>query len=209
MTRSALLGVLLVAGLLAGPAHAADARSMLEQFLARAKTLSAMFEQRLLDETGRLKERSTGSLLMQRPGMFRWTYDDPYGQDLISDGTRVWIHDRGLEQVTVRRLDAALSETPAALLTSTRPIEESFSVGDSVERDGVDWIELEPRGEEAVFQRIRIGFVQGSFRFMEIEDSFSNLTELRFDELVVNAPIPEGVFDFTPPVGADVIDATN
>ena len=209
MQRITLKMALLFACLVTLPAHAADSRAMLERFLAESKTVTATFEQSLLDETGQIKERSTGKLQLERPGKFRWTYDDPYGQDLISDGTKVWIHDRGLEQVTIRRFDAALSATPAALLTSGRPIAENFMVGDAVKRDSIDWLELRPRGEEAVFERIHIGFAGGRFRFMEIEDSFSNLTQLRFDDLTINTPIPGHVFEFTPPAGADVIDDTN
>ena len=67
-------------------------------------------------------------------------------------------------------------------------------------------MQLLPKGEDAAFGRIRIGFAAGVLRFMLIEDSFGNITELAFESVEINSPIAGDVFAFTPPPGADVIE---
>ena len=62
------------------------------------------------------RRRRRGTFAFARPGKFRWTYDKPFEQLIVGDGARVWIYDKDLNQVIVRKLDAALGATPAALL---------------------------------------------------------------------------------------------
>src|ERR1043165_8504890 len=85
-------------------------------FLGATQSASAAFEQRGEDRTGKLVQASKGRFVCLRPGRFRWEYEKPVDQLIVGDGQRVWIYDRDLNQVTVRRISKALGSTPAALL---------------------------------------------------------------------------------------------
>ena len=73
---------------------------------ATRKSARADFEQQVHDRNGKLTQESKGSFVFQRPGLFRWVYAKPVDQVIVGDGERVWIHDRDLNQVTVRKLRA-------------------------------------------------------------------------------------------------------
>ena len=202
------LGRLLGAGLLSLSCTAAlaDAAERLNGYLAGLDTLSSRFEQRVLDEQRVLLERTSGTVLIDRPGRFRFEYTDP-PLIVVGDGMRVWIHDIELAQVTVHDLDAALGSTPAVLLTSERPVEEGFRVETFDTGADADVFALEPKAEDASFSRIRLAFAGGELRRMELVDQFGQTTLLTFRGVRRRPAIPADAFTFTPPPGVDVIDA--
>src|SRR5512145_1360327 len=87
-------------------------RQRVETFLQGLDGLQAQFKQILTDRNGQTIEEASGTLAISRPDRFRWDYRKPYEQVIVADGTRIWIYDSDLEQVTVRKLDETLSATP-------------------------------------------------------------------------------------------------
>jgi outer membrane lipoprotein carrier protein len=66
----------------------------LKAFLARASTLESHFVQVQVDEKGNAGKRSEGTFSLQRPGKFRWNYEKPHHQEIVSSGGKVWFFDR-------------------------------------------------------------------------------------------------------------------
>ena len=120
-----LLGSLALAVALAAGAASVE---RYKTFLNGTQSARAQFEQKVFDRTGKLVQQSHGSFVFQRPGRFRWVYEKPADQVIVGDGQRVWIYDRQLNQVTVRKLSAALGSTPAALLAGASGIEKAFAI---------------------------------------------------------------------------------
>ncbi len=136
----------------------ADGLAQLKAFHATTKSGKVTFRQ-VVAAKGRQETReSTGTFSFQRPGKFRWTYETPYEQLIVGDGDRLWIYDRDLNQVIVRKLDRALGSTPAALLAGDSALEANFDLTDAGSRDGVDFVEAKPRTADTGFERVRIGF---------------------------------------------------
>ena len=124
---------------------------------------------------------------------------------IVGDGERVWIHDRDLNQVTVRKLSRALGSTPAALLAGSADVEKAFDMSEAGAKDGIEWLEAKPRESEAGFARVRMGFDANGLRAMELFDHFGQTTHLRFLNLARNPKVDPGEFRFQPPKGADVL----
>jgi outer membrane lipoprotein carrier protein len=177
----------------------------LQDFFRDLKTLSATFEQQVVDADGAQIQQVRGHMWLQRPDRFRWDYQQPYHQLIVGDGQQVWVYDEDLEQVTVRPLDAALGQTPALLLSSDKPILDVFSVMALGSRDGVDWLLMRPRDTDATFDELRLGLVNGRLQAMELRDGLGHTTLLHFSELERNRPINPDLFVFTPPAGVDVV----
>ena len=174
-------------------------------FLQSTQSVKADFDQKVSDRAGKLVQQSKGSFVLLRPGRFRWTYAKPVDQLIVGDGERVWIYDRDLNQVTVRRLSKALGSTPAALLAGSSDVEKAFELSEAGQRDGLEWLEAKPRDKEAGFDRIRMGFDVAGVRAMELIDSFGQTTQLRFSNLARNPKVDAAEFRFQPPKGADVL----
>ena len=94
MTRKSLSIVTIVALCLAGPAAWAQARidevgeQLVNDFIDNVITLQGRFEQSLIDAEGIVQERSSGTLEIERPGRFRWSYFEPLSLIHISEPTR-------------------------------------------------------------------------------------------------------------------------
>ena len=196
------LVLLLVA--FASAAHA-DATERFKTFLRSTQSARADFEQKVYGREGKLTQESKGSFVFLRPGRFRWTYAKPVDQVIVGDGERVWIHDRDLNQVTVRKLTRALGSTPAALLAGSADVEKAFELSDAGAKDGLEWLEAKPKEREAGFERVRMGFDANGIRAMELFDHFGQTTQLRFLNLARNPKVDSSEFRFQPPKGADVL----
>ena len=189
---------------LVAPAFAANGPDRLHAFLDEVRTLRAEFQQSVFDEDDRPLDDASGMVYIARPGRFRWDYSEPYAQEIVGDGEKVWIYDSELEQVTVRPLGDALGDTPVMLLSSDRPVEQSFEVRAIDGPDGYEWAGLRPLGEQMSFTEIRLGFDGDTLRVMELKDAFGQLTRLRFAKVERNPTLAPSLFQFTPPDGADI-----
>lgn len=186
-------------------AHA-GAIEKLKTFIAATHSAQANFSQVVLDQHGKRMQSASGVMQFQRPGKFRWTYQKPYEQIIVGDGEKFWLHDIDLNQVTVKKLDAAIGSSPAALLSGSNEIERSFELKESGSQDGLDWLQAVPKGQESSFAKILMAFgAQSELAIMELSDAFGNKTVLRFSDLKRNPQLPPSLFRFVPPKGADVL----
>ena len=179
------------------------------EFINGTLTARGEFEQKIFDVNHRLLQESRGVLAFSRPGRFRWSYVKPYAQLIVGDGSKVWIYDEDLKQVTVKRLDQALGSTPAALLAGNNEAMRAFRLSDRGTVDGLEWLEALPRDKEGSFERIRMGFGPTGLKVMELVDTFGQTTVLRFKSLERNPSLSPSLFRFSPPKGADVIGDVN
>jgi len=193
----ALSGVLL---LLCTATHAEQPTTALRNFFAGLETLQADFEQQVVDEDGRLQQSSQGHMWIKRPGRFRWDYEQPYRQQIVADGKRFWSYDEDLEQVTVQAAGEVLTATPAMLLSGEQPLEQVFTLED----DG-DTVRLLPKTDDSNITALNLYLKNGVLQQIRAQDSFGNTTTFRFSKLERNPPLPEDLFVFVPPAGADVV----
>ena len=177
----------------------------LRQFLRGTQSARGVFAQTVVDRNGRTVQKATGTLVFQRPGKFRWTYEKPYEQVIVGDGQKLWLFDADLNQVTVKKLSETIGGSPAALLAGSNEIERHFRLKAISDRENLEWVEATPKGKETTFERVRMGFENGELARMELEDSFGQTTVLRFTKMERNPALAEDVFHFTPPKGADVL----
>ena len=204
MSRGAFLAAALAA-CAALPASAGAVDAFLA-FSSSTRTATARFEQQVLDRSGKVVDRSSGTFSFARPGRFRWAYDKPVRTLIVADGARLWLYDEDLNQVTVRAMGRALSATPAALLAGQGDVTAVFTLREAGAGEGLEWLEATPRERDTGFERVRIGMKGGAPAAMELDDSLGGRTVLRFPEFRAGAKVDAEAFRFTPPKGADVLD---
>ena len=124
---------------------------------------------------------------------------------MVADGRNLWFYDRDLQQVTVKPVDAALSATPAMLLSGAVDIQKNFTLTPAGKREGLDWTLVEPRGNDADFRRALFGFDRGELKRMILEDKLGQTATVIFDKVERNGPVSPDETTFTPPAGVDVI----
>ncbi len=186
-------------------AHAA-ATDRLKTFVTATHSAQANFTQEVRDKNDKRIQSAAGAMQFERPGKFRWVYQKPYEQIIVGDGKKFWLYDVDLNQVTVKKLDAALGSSPAALLAGNNEIERSFILRDIEKSGGFEWLEAKSKSAESSFEKILMGFnAKSELVVMELYDTFGHRTVLRFSELKSNPKLAPQLFSFVPPKGADVL----
>lgn len=206
MKRTFPILLVILLALLAMPALAADtARSRLDAFAHGLHSLSGHFSQTLTNANGGRGDSSAGTLALQEPREFRWQVVSPYKQLIVADGSRVWMYDPDLEQVTVRVQSTEEAQSPLTILTDMSQLDRDFKAVELGQRDGLLWLQLTPVSGGKQFESAELGFDADSLRRMTFTDRLGNRTNIRFSDWQRNPVLPADTFNFTPPQGADVI----
>ena len=187
LIRFAAFASLLVAG------HAvAGARADLQAFSHDLKGLQGQFSQQVLDSTGKLKEESSGTVALSAPRQFRWEYQRPYQQVIVADGSKVWVYDPDLQQVTVRPQGEEEQNSPLTALIDPSKLDVQYDVSEeAAPRDGLEWLSLTPKVDtEASFQIASLGFNGNMLVRMEVTDTLGQHTRISFTNLKRNPGLP-------------------
>ena len=200
-------GIVLVLGL-ARASFAQDesaGQQLIDDFVNNVQTMSGRFEQQLVDADDLVVDESSGTIEIQKPGRFRWTYLEPYEQILVADGVNVWSYDVDLEQVTVKAQAEVLASTPALLLGGSQNVLDDFEYIGSFEDRGTVWVRLRPETSDNGFTKIELGFNEGKLSRMIFSDNLGQTTLIAFFDLSLNESIDEHRFSFSPPDDVDVV----
>ncbi|MEW6374062.1 MAG: outer membrane lipoprotein chaperone LolA [Pseudomonadota bacterium] len=207
-TLATLLAATLAASAFAtGAAHAA-ALDQFKAFVAGTKSAKGEFTQQQVRKSanGKATPASSGSFVFARPGKFIWNYQKPYEQLLQADGDQLYIYDKDLSQVTVKKLGNALGSSPAAILFGSNDLEKNFTLSEAGARDGLEWLNAVPKARDTTFEQISIGLRDGIPQAMELKDTFGQTSVLKFTNFQRNPSLGAQQFKFEIPKGADVIN---
>jgi len=194
----------LFAALLLTFSFAVDADPVSDYFSALT-TFEASFTQRVVDANGEVMQDASGEVWISKPGRFRWNYTKPYQQVIVADGERMWNYDADLEQASISPIDDTLTSTPAMLLSGLRPLSEVMNTTPLGNEAGVDWFQLEPKGQDAAVEMVKVGLRKGNLEVIEVRDGFANQTQIRFTDIRLGHPIDPALFRLELPPGTDVI----
>jgi outer membrane lipoprotein carrier protein len=203
------IAALLAAALIMPALAQATALDQFKSFVASSKSARGEFTQRQIksgDGAAKASNASSGTFEFARPGRFIWTYRKPYEQVLQADGDKLYIYDRDLNQVTVRKLGNALGSSPAAILFGSNDLEKNFTLKEGGTRDGIEWLQVTPKAKDTSFEQVGIGMRDGLPAAMELRDSFGQVSVLNFTSFEKNPPLPQDHFKFAMPKGADVLE---
>ena len=182
-----------------------EGRRLIDGFVRDVVTFSGDFEQALIDADGQVVERTTGTLEIQRPGQFRWSYIEPYEQWLVADGVNIWSYDVDLAQVTVKPQAEALANTPALLLSGSPNAMAQFDYQESYTETVTTWVRLVPKNTASGFLKVELGFVEGVLSNMVFFDNLEQTTLVELRDVAVNESIDPARFEFVVPEDVDVV----
>ena len=178
---------------------------LVNDFLTNVITLEGRFEQSLIDAEGAIIERTSGTLEIERPTRFRWSYTEPYEQWLVADGVNIWSYDLDLEQVTVKAQAKALANTPALLLGGSEDALEQFDFGGTTVEEVTTWVRLEPKDKNSGFNRVELGFIENQLLRMVFFDNLEQTTLVALHDVTLNEPIDAARFEFVDPDDVDLV----
>ena len=192
-------------GLLSATLHAQPAPDQLRSFVQAVQSATGSFSQFTVGPQGQTKPAQTGRFSFKRPGQFNWEVLKPYAQQILSDGQEIYQFDPDLIQVSVRKVDQAIGASPAAILFGSGALDQAFNMSVLPDKDGLVWLRALPRGGDAGFAHVDIGFQDGLPAHIILLDAFGQTTHVKLSGLVRNPRLASDAFKFVPPQGADVV----
>jgi outer membrane lipoprotein carrier protein len=190
-------------------AQANEDTQKLSSMLNAVKTMQANFKQTVFDNRDKVIQTSYGKMAMQRPGKFRWDVTKPIPQLIIANDSRIWIYDADLQQVTIRPMSKATSDTPALLLSDVDSVlTKDYTVKPSKVVNSTTWFSLKPRNPDNMFEKIELGFEKDQITEMRLADHLGHTTSVKFQQVQTNKPLSADLFTFKAKSNVDVVDET-
>lgn len=186
---------------------AEDASVRLNGLLQNMNSMQAKYTQKTFDMRGNALQSLSGDMQVKRPGFFRWETKEPFPQLVVANGTKVWVYDPELEQVTIQMLDKQVGNTPALLLSGDpKKLNQAFSITEDKGATGEAAFVLTPKDKDVLFESLRVTFKGPQLTSMHLKDSLGQKTEINFSNISVNPNLANSQFVFHPPKGVDVIN---
>lgn len=185
--------------------YAQTATEQLRDFVKQVQSATGSFSQSTLDAQGNQRPAQTGEFAFERPGKFKWQVLKPYEQLVLSDGKQLYQYDPDLNQLTQRSVDQAIGTSPAAILFGSGDLDQSFDLVARPDEDGLTWLRASPKGSDAGFDYVDIGFAAGSPVRLVLLDAFGQQTVIQLSDIKTGILFRAGDFRFTPPADVDVV----
>tara|TARA_B100001029_G_scaffold165431_1_gene157071 strand:+ start:683 stop:1309 length:627 start_codon:yes stop_codon:yes gene_type:complete len=183
-----------------------NAINELGSLLQNLDTLSAKITQLIVEPDGGILEESQILLHVKRPDGFYWETISPFPELLVTNGRKLWNYQPDLEQVVVEDWDSSRSDLAAQLLYGRTDglVDDYYIV--VVNSELAQNFELKPKSADSLYEVITIKFIKGSLDLIYIQSTNGERTVWEFRDSSINLPLEDGLFEFTPPAGIEVVN---
>ncbi len=182
-----------------------------QNFYNATNTFSADFAQSYWVKAYNQTKNSSGHVIFNKPGKMDWTYKDPAGNRVVSDGTTVWVYEASNKQMYQQAVAQAQYPAALAFLTGQGQLAKLFNFtmcpGATMNFPGGDVLVGTPVTPSSAYEKVLfyVDTATSQVRRVLILDGQGNRNRFDFNTPVVNQPVPATQFVFTPPPGTTVI----
>jgi outer membrane lipoprotein carrier protein len=158
---------------------------------------------------GAPKKNRTGSVSFRKPGRMRWEFDDPEKQTIVSDGETLYSYDPDLNQVVETPLKQALKSSSAtSFLLGIGNINRDFKAAFAHPATPTGLVDLILDAKTGGY-KIEVGLDPKSYNLitLTLTDQLGDVTRIDFSDIHDNVELPDSIFAFKTPAGADVVTA--
>jgi len=184
----------------------------LETAYRRVVDLRATFQQAAFNRTLNQTLEARGTLYLKKPGKLRWEYQTPVPQEVVSDGTRLWVYTPELKQVNVTDAPQALAGPAGSFLAGLGQVREHFQArflnpAQPTDSEGLFVLDLAPKTPQPLVARLILSVDPATWlvRKAVLYDAQGNTVTVRFLEVAVNSGLADTLFTFVPPPGVAVV----
>lgn len=176
---------------------------------------SAAFEQTYTGGVLRAALVERGTVLIKKPGKMRWHYTSPEEKLFVSDGVSLYSYLPLDRQVIVGAVPPGDNvSTPALFLAGRGNLSEDFDAAydDAVDPSAHTWaVALTPTRSDVDYTRLTLVVERESLRVVALRaiDFQNAVSAFTFSDLKENQELPDTLFTFEIPRGAEVVAGDN
>jgi len=208
--------LLLAALAVAPPPSAPELEALVERVeshYASVAGFEADFTQRYERRLLRRVVEETGKVAVKKPGRMRWEYLSPEEKLFVTDGSKSYFYLPEENQVLVsHQPEGAMGMeegSPFELLAGKSRLGDSFAffASDSEPTEGGVMLKLLPLRTHEEFEEVELEVSPDTGRVLRLVllDFQRNRTEFVFSDVRENVDLPETLFRFSVPAGAEVV----
>ena len=156
--------------------------------------------------------KAEGTVYLKKGGKMRWDYKSPSPQQIVSDGTSLWVYTPELNQVNKGSAPKALAGPAGSFLAGLGRVRDEFSVrflnpAQKTDQLGRYVLDLTPKAPTPLLTRLVLSVDPKDYivRQAVLYDQLQNTVTMAFAKVTPNAQLPDSLFTFTPPAGAAVV----
>jgi outer membrane lipoprotein carrier protein len=156
--------------------------------------------------------KADGTVHLKKGGKMRWDYKSPSPQQIVSDGTSLWVYTPELNQVNKGSAPKALAGPAGSFLAGLGRVREEFTVrflnpANKVDAAGRPVLDLTPKKPTPLLTRLVLSIdpKDSIVRQAVLYDQFQNTVTMTFTKVTTNSGLADSLFVFTPPAGAAVV----
>ncbi len=188
-----------------------DVIASLQDVYEKTADLKADFVQEVTIKSMKKINREEGTFFFKKPQRMVWDYSKPKGQKMVIGPETVWLYvpkdNIVYEQKTGEVLKAqAIIRFLSGWGKLTEDFAISFARPEGVDKDGNYVLKLVPKEHDFGVKEFFLTLDKDNFQISQLNfaDSYGNATRLLFRNIRINNKLPEKLFTFTPPAGAEV-----
>ena len=178
----------------------------------RITDIQARFAQEYINKSLSQVKRGEGRVYFKKSGMMRWEYRKPVRQEIVSDGSMIWHYQPDDNQVIVGEISKTIrAKLSIAFLSGEGDLRRDFRVlsptGESQREDTWYLLELAPVEPQVDIQRLVLRIDPKRYLIVQtdIYDAFENVNRIRFSRIKIDHNLPDSLFTFIIPPGAQVL----
>ena len=189
---------------------AADVAALLQQRYDRIKDFSASFTQTYEGGVLRRKAVESGTVYIKKPGRMRWDYASPQKKQFVSDGRTMFMYFPADRQVMTYPVPEHDQATSAVLFLMGRGnVLRDFAIR-YAERNAAsdDYVlRLDPKIRQAEYDWLEVQVDRDTLqiRGLTAGDAQGGRSTFTFSDFKENTGLPDKMFQFSVPRGAEVI----
>jgi outer membrane lipoprotein carrier protein len=186
--------------------------SGLETTYGKINDLRAEFSQVAHNRSLGQDIKAEGTVYLKKGGKMRWEYKSPSPQQIVSDGSSLWVYTPELNQVNKGSAPKALAGPAGSFLAGLGRVRNEFTVrflnpANKVDDSGRPVLDLTPKNPTPLLTRLvlTVDPKDSLVRQAMLYDQLQNTVTMTFTKVTINSGLPDSLFTFTPPAGASVV----
>jgi outer membrane lipoprotein carrier protein len=180
----------------------------LQRHYRDTNSFSAKFNEEISTVGAPVRKRQ-GTVSFRKPGRMRWEFEDPEKQTIVSDGETLYSYDPDLNQVVETPLKQALKSSSAtSFLLGIGNINRDFKAAFANPSKSTGLIDLILDAKTGGY-KIEVGLDPQTYNLMTLTltDQLGDVTRIDFSDIHDNVELPDSIFAYQVPAGADIVTA--
>jgi outer membrane lipoprotein carrier protein len=196
------------------PVTNAEAQALVDKvqaFYDKTTSFESEFTQEFTATLHNKKTSSTGTVVFVKPGKMSWRYNEPKGNRIVSNGTKLRVYEEANAQMYETAVDKAQYPAALSFLTGQGKLGDTFGFelknGADMKFPGGQVLIGTPKTPSPAYKKVLfyVDTATSQVRRVMILDNQGSKNRFDFNKPKLNGTVAETEFNFEPPANTTIV----